>query len=111
MPNRFISVIVVIGSAFLSLGYYTERERLIKKGTERERLIKKGTETDDDKKAIESFTFRLIGAILLLIASLIQLWLSFKSPFHTGVFGLGTHYVKYQEELVRSRYQGNTEVF
>ncbi len=87
MPNRLIAGIVLIGSAFLTLGYFTERER----------LIKKGTKTDDDKKAIESFTLRLIGALLLLIASMIQLWLSFKSPFHTGVFGLGTHYIKYRE--------------
>lgn len=105
MPNRIVAVIVVIGSAFLSLGYFAERER----------LIKKGNKSEDDKKAIESFTLRLIGVLLLLIASLIQLWLSFRSPFHTGVFGLGTDYIKYSERQrflqALNRYQGDTEVF
>lgn len=79
MPNRIVSGLALIGTIFLVSGYFNERNRLIK-----------NNDNKAEREKLTEVTLRLIGAIILTIAALIQVYLSLKGFPITGIFGLGT---------------------
>ena len=86
MTNRIVSGLALIGTILIVTGYFNERNRLIKNNDKEER------------EKLTEVTLRLIGAIILTIAALIQVYLSLKGFPITGVFGLGTPPIKYERK-------------